>query len=274
MTFASRKRPELMHWTMAECERCDLMFAVDPPPFDSLRGAYAAADFDSMRESDAAARTYEAVVQTLALDRLGWDRGQTRVLDVGCGDGAFLLRMKEAGAREVVGIEISEEPVRRASPAIRGHIERCMVEEYAGRGFNIATGFQVWEHFSDPLAVMRSLGQFVVPGGVVIGVVHDRHAVANRMMGRKSPIWDVEHLQLFSRHSIAALVEAAGLTFIGAKHISNAYAADYWLRLAPLPSAVDRMLRHVARPAGREVTIPLRVGNLAFVAQRPVLGGL
>ena len=268
MTFASRKQPELMHWSMAECVRCDLMFALDPPAFELLRDAYADAGFDADRESDAAALTYASVVERMILRPLGWGHDRLRVLDVGCGDGAFLARMHDAGASRVVGIEISDAPIRRARPEIRDVIERCMIEEYEGKDFTIATGFQVWEHFSAPRQVMEALRDTVVPGGLVLGVVHDRRALANRLMRRKSPIWDVEHLQLFSPKSVRALVEAAGMRLVRVQHIANTYAADYWLRLAPLPPALRGPLRRLVRPGGREIRVPMRVGNLAFIAQQ------
>ncbi len=266
-TFSSRKRPELMHWTMAECVSCDLLFALDPPGLEALRDAYVEAAFDAGRESIAAARTYEAAVRGLVLDPSGWPAERLQVLDVGCGDGAFLMQMQGLGASRTVGIEISEEPIRRAPAEIRGSIECCMIEEYEGRNFTLATTFQVLEHFAEPLRVMTRLRESLVPGGLVMGVVHDRRALANRILGLRSPIWDVEHLQLFSPKSVRALVEASGLRFVGMRHITNAYPIEYWLRLAPVPTALRPGLETIARLGGRELTLPLRVGNLAFVAQ-------
>lgn len=270
MTFASRKEPELMHWSMAICRSCDLLFAVDPPSFDNLRTAYATAAFDADRESDAAARTYDMVLQRLVLEPLGWGYEGLELLDVGCGDGAFLGRAHAHGARRIVGIEISEEPIRRAPAGVREHIQREMVEEYRGQGFTVATGFQVWEHFSEPAKVMASLREVLVPGGLIVGVVHDRRAFVNRVMGRKSPIWDVEHLQLFSRASVESLVKRSHMRLVGMRHIANTYAAEYWARLAPLPPAVKRPVTALAgsKPFGHKINVRLPVGNLAFVAQK------
>lgn len=267
-TFASRKRPELMHWSMALCVPCDLLFAIDPPGFDQLRAAYEVADFDAGRESIAAARTYEGIVRRMLLRPTGWPPDRLRILDVGCGDGAFLAAMSDSGASRVVGIEISEEPVRRARPDMQAIIEKCMIEDYGGTGFTLATTFQVLEHFSEPLDVLKRLHTALDPGGFVMGVVHDRRAITNRLLGRRSPIWDVEHLQLFSKRSMRALLAAAGFRSIALRHITNTYPAAYWLRLAPAPRRMRPAMERLAQPGGRELTIPLRVGNLAFVAQR------
>jgi SAM-dependent methyltransferase len=267
-TFASRKSPELMHWSMALCQRCDLLFAIDPPGFEALKDAYQEAAFDAGRESEAAAKTYEQVVCRDVVPSCATGVASMSVLDVGCGDGTFLERMLDLGVASVVGIEISEEPIRRASGRIRDSIVPCMIEDFDGTGFSLATTFQVLEHFADPVAVMRRLGVAVEPGGFVLGVVHDRRSPVNRALRHKSPIWDIEHLQLFSQRSVRALVSAAGLDFVSMRHITNVYPLDYWLKLSPVPSSLRLFVEKAARPGGHDIPLPLRVGNLAFVARR------
>jgi len=263
-SFASRKRPELMHWTMAGCEQCDLLFATNPPDLDHLRSAYADASFDAGRESKAAAATYVRLVDRA----LGQDVRSHRLLDVGCGDGAFLEGMDSQGALSVDGIEISEAPIRRASPQIQPRIHQCMVEDFEGDGFTVATTFQVLEHFADPVAVLAKLHGVLVEDGVVMGVAHDRDAVVNRLLGRRSPIWDIEHLQLFNPCSLRALVREAGFRMEHIAPFKNAYPGDYWLRLAPVPAPLSSPLETTARRILGERNIPVAVGNLFFVARK------
>lgn len=267
-SFASRKKPERMNWSMAECAVCDLLFAVDPPDSGQLRDAYKAASFDASRESEAAAVTYMQVLDRLVVQAAQRPIGSLSVLDVGCGDGAFLQHLLSAGAPRIAGIEISDEPVRRAPPDVRAVIESCLVEEYSGGPFELATAFQVWEHFSDPVLAFSALGRSLAPDGYVMGVVHDRRSPVNRLLGRRSPIWDIEHLQLFSPRSVRALVARSGYRLIALRHITNAYPLEYWLRLSPIPERVRPVLERLATPGGRTLTVPLRVGNLAFLAQR------
>ncbi len=54
-------------------------------------------------------------------------------------------------------------------------------------------------------------------------------------MGTKSPIFDIEHLQLFDRPTGAALLRNAGFDSIKVSSVRNRYPIDYWIKLFPLP---------------------------------------
>ncbi len=93
---------------------------------------------------------------------------------------------------------------------------------------------------------------------------HNRRALSALLLGLKSPIFDVEHLQLFSRKSMRRLLTTAGFTRIRVVPILNCYPLSYWLRLLPIP----RRLKQQVLPAllGTrlgQLALPLPAGNLA-----------
>ena len=45
--FASRKRPEYMHYRLVACPVCDLIYASPAPGPETLAGAYVTAAYDS-----------------------------------------------------------------------------------------------------------------------------------------------------------------------------------------------------------------------------------
>ena len=47
--FASRKLPEYMHWQLAKCGRCDLVYADPAPDPEELAALYRQADFGTAR---------------------------------------------------------------------------------------------------------------------------------------------------------------------------------------------------------------------------------
>src|SRR5208282_3759483 len=57
-SFASRKLPELMHYRLVRCLRCDLLYASPAPRIEYLQVAYNEADFDSSPEASDASFTY------------------------------------------------------------------------------------------------------------------------------------------------------------------------------------------------------------------------
>jgi SAM-dependent methyltransferase len=266
--FASRKRPEYMHHRLVRCRSCDLVYA-DPAPLSSaLAEAYEGAAFDSEEESHLASRTYGRLVDQM-VDRLP---SRVGALDIGTGDGSFLKQLDRRGFTCISGVEPSAAPIERAGPMIRPLIHHGVFgpELREVGSLSLVTCFQTIEHLHDPLDVCRQAVQMLRPGGALLVVAHNRRALSARILGERSPIYDVEHLQLFSPASARALLRRAGLIDVTSRPIINRYPASYWARLFPLPPSAKRrvtaMLEHSS--LGR-VLIPLPAGNMAIFGFRP-----
>ncbi|MEY2724157.1 MAG: hypothetical protein RLZZ458_24 [Planctomycetota bacterium] len=264
-SFASRKVPEYMHHRLQHCERCDLLFAV-PQESLNLGEAYEQASFDSGRESAFAAVTYRRVLGAV-LRGLPHREG---LLDIGAGDGAFLKEMLPEGFREVIGLEPSAAPMQAADSSVRGLLRQGMFEPgiFEEQRFSLITCFQTIEHVPDPLALCEEAQRLLKPGGVLAIIAHNRRGLVNRLLGRKSPIFDVEHLQLFSQRSIVALLESAGFSSVAATGFSNTYPLSYWARLFPLPAGIKRpVMAGVDRTIGG-LPVQLPVGNMLCVGTK------
>ena len=107
----------------------------------------------------------------------------------------------------------------------------------------------------------------VKPGGGLFLIGHNRRALSAKVLGRKSPIFDIEHLQLFSPVSIHHLLEKAGFSRVEVMTVFNRYPLQYWARLFPFPSGYKQRILKILQsiPTGRWV-IPLPAGNLAAIA--------
>ena len=128
---------------------------------------------------------------------------------------------------------------------------------------------RVRQHVPDPLVFCRDAAGLLAEGGVLMLVCHDWRSRVNRALGRRSPIYDIEHVQLFSAPSARVLLERSGLVDVRARGIRNRYPLSYWTRLAPLPHVVKgRALALLdGRRAGR-AAISLPVGNLVVIGTR------
>jgi SAM-dependent methyltransferase len=263
--FASRKMPEYMHWSLARCLQCDLVYADPAPRAEALATLYRQAEFDSRREARLASKTYGRLLRRI-VPRLPERRG---AVDVGTGDGAFLSELIATGFKEVVGIEPSTAPIEMAEPAIRSLIRHDVFrgDSFAPDSLTLITCFQTIEHMADPMGFCREARKALKPGGSLFLIGHNRCAFSAKLLGRRSPIFDVEHLQLFSPRSLRCLLEASGFLSIELMPVLNRYPANYWARLFPFPSRLKplilRMLRSV--PAG-EWVISLPAGNVAAIA--------
>ena len=71
--------------------------------------------------------------------------------------------------------------------------------------------------------------------GVLFIVCHSYNSIVNRILGMKSPIYDIEHLQIFSKKGIKKLFELSGFKNITIFTIFNSYPISYWTKLFPFP---------------------------------------
>ena len=267
-TYASRKVPEYMSFRLLECLTCSTVFAVTAPPPEALARAYLEADYDSSEEAKLAADSYiaELAGPLARLDTRG------RALEIGAGTGVFLSRLRSIGFREVIGVEPSRAALAAAEPHVRPSLREGMFVEgdFEPETFDLICCFQTMEHVSAPRALTDSCRRLLRPGGLVSLVTHDYRAPINRLLGRRSPIIDIEHLQLFCRRSLTTLIRQSGLELMEIRSIKNTYPLDYWLRLGPLPTPVKRAAAaalRVTRTGGWKLGVD--VGNLLTLARKP-----
>jgi len=265
--FASRKLPEFMHWRLLQCPVCDLLFASPAPDSDALAEAYREAEYDSGEESRYAALTYGSLLGDVA-PRLPQSGG---ALDIGAGDGAFLRVLGELGFDDVAGVEPSHAAREAADPSIRPLIRPGVFspDDFQARRPRLISALHIVEHVADPLAMFRGAHALLKDGGALLVACHDRRAPLNRLLGRRSAIYDIEHLQLFSRRSLRELLERAGFQNLEIRRYRNRYPLRYWLRLAPLGRRVKlALIAALDRVRVGSIPLTLPVGNLVAVAWR------
>ena len=85
----------------------------------------------------------------------------------------------------------------------------------------------------------------------------------------KSPIFDIEHLQLFSEKTIRALLQRADFSDIRVMPVWNRYPIHYWMRLAPLPRNLKKGLVRLTKQGPlATVACSLPAGNIAAVTRK------
>jgi 2-polyprenyl-3-methyl-5-hydroxy-6-metoxy-1,4-benzoquinol methylase len=262
--FASRKRPELMHRELHECITCKTLFTPKIEDYKDLEALYRAADFDSADMANDAAQTYGKILSQLGLI------SKKDILDIGTGDGAFLKVARLHGANAVYGVEPSDRARDAASPDIKQQIWHGTVEDLKGHDekYDLVTLFMTIEHVADPRAVSESAQKMLKPGGTFAIVGHDRLSLVNKILGKNSPVFDIEHLQIFSKEGIESYLVNSGFEFVSAKHFRNSYPLHYWIRLAPVPSKFkDRV--ESSKSSIFKWNLGVNVGNVIAVGTKP-----
>jgi SAM-dependent methyltransferase len=260
LSFASRKTPEFMNLRLVQCEVCDLVYADMPPGQDELARAYHASEFDSAQEADDAAQAYIQAIAP-ALTKL---RSRQSGLEIGAGTGTFLDKLVAAGFENVIGVEPSPAAISAAPSHRKAWIRESIFHaaDFDAASLDLVCCFMTLEHVRDPGELTRGVASLLRPGGLFVAVVHDWRAPINRLLGRRSPIIDIEHMQLFSAQSIERLFSQAGLTEVQSKSFSNRYELRYWTKLLPLPNAVrGPLMRGMDITRLGSIKISANVGN-------------
>jgi len=268
-SFASRKLPEYMSHAMQRCVGCDLVFVDRPPTQDDLADSYHAAEYDSAEEAEHAADSYARAIRPV-LARLAGRMDDA--LEIGTGTAAFLGRLHDAGFGRVIGIEPSIAAIEAALPARRAWIREGIFNEadFEPESFDLITCFMTLEHVLEPGDLVASALRLLRPGGAFVSVTHNYRGWLNRLLGARSPIVDIEHMQLFSAASAQALLTTRGFADVCTHGFANAYRPSYWMRLVPIPPAMKhtaiRMIKGGPLDACR---LPFNVGNTMSWGFRP-----
>jgi hypothetical protein len=117
------------------------------------------------------------------------------------------------------------------------------------------------------MQVCRDAFSLLKEDGALLLVFHNRRAISARLLRLRSPIFDIEHLQLFSRRSARFLLETAGYRDVKIGAIRNSYPLNYWLKLFPSPKMAKKLAMTIAERTGLgRLPVALPAGNLAAVA--------
>ena len=259
-SFSSRKEPEYMCQRLVQCPNCDLVFADQPPDENELAHAYHVAAYDSSEEASDAAAAYILAIQP-ALRKL---TRRQRALEIGTGTGAFLECLLREGFTKLIGVEPSSAAIAAAPHYRQKWIREGMFDErdFAPNSFDLICCFMTMEHVRDPKTTASAAYNLLRPGGAFVTVTHDYRSFVNRLLGRRSPIIDIEHMQLFSKQSARHLFEGVGFTDVTTNSFVSRYALRYWMRLTPLPISIKSVMCNLISKLGADkVKLGLNVGN-------------
>lgn len=141
------------------------------------------------------------------------------LLDVGCGGGAFLVRMRALGWR-VVGVEPDARAIAMATSMYRLDVRRGTLEEqrFPADRFDAVTASHVIEHVHDPVALLRECGRVLKPGGRIVLVTPNSESLGHqRLRASWIGLQPPRHLYLFSCSTLRQAAERAGLSVLGVR---------------------------------------------------------
>jgi SAM-dependent methyltransferase len=193
-----------------------------------------------------------------------------RLADLGCWVGFLIDEARGRGWRPV-GVEPSAWAAERARA--RGHevqVARLLDADLPDGEFAAITLGDVIEHLPDPGAALDRVARLLAPGGVVWLATPDAGSRVARALGRRW--WSVipTHVHLFTRASMAGLLDRHGFAVLEVATQPKTFSVAYYLeRLEGYSPSLTRPLVAAARRAGadRRLWAPDFGDRMAVVAR-------
>jgi len=259
-TGSDRMSPVAGRFTLFECRVCGLAFLWPLPPASLLPALYPDMYYSyHQRGTGAQPRISATGAFVERLRQILFPRGfrltpGDRILDVGCGDGQFLLPFLAAGL-ECHGIDINAGAIARAAGAgvyaLRGSLEEA---GYPDGFFAVVTAWQVLEHLPAPGAFLAEIRRILRPGGTLVLSVPNDASVARRVFGRHWVGYDVpRHCFAFSPATLRQYLVGAGFRIRSVRYVGGPYSllASVGLALHPwlAPEPLARRLASLTASA-------------------------
>ncbi len=194
---------------LVRCRHCSMVY-VNPVPADFATGSYydQTADYylsPAKLESDYSEVRFQ---RELALFRRHCQSG--KVLDVGCSTGAFLYQLGKRFPQsyELFGTDVSGAPLdyaeSRGASVIRGDI---LEQDFGSSTFDAVTFWAVIEHLLSPKQFLEKARSILAPNGVCFVLVPNLRSLATRVLGSRYRYIYPQHLNYFTRTTLAKLVQ-------------------------------------------------------------------
>ena len=242
---------------VVRCDDCGLVFLNPQPSDDELTRIYDANYFlgsDSEAGRDVVSKIKQATAN-LYLSEIRRYHGSEngRLLEVGCGEGDFLVSA-EAGGWQVAGIEFSPAACKIAQQRLKNGRVTCgelRQASLASEQFDLCVVSDVIEHVRAPLEFLQEIHRVLKPGGTLFIATPSIDSWSARIMRQKWMEFKAEHLTYFNRQTIQTALFKSGFREIivqaGWKILNFDYIKRHFQRfpvpmVTPVLSFIGRIL--------------------------------
>ena len=234
-------------YQIVKCRGCDLEFLHPRPTAADLAAFYDQGYFtgdparrgylDYVGERESFLRSFDQKLdrleRLLAERRSGGASGrQKRLLDVGTAAGFCVEAARDRGW-DAWGLEVSEYAVGQARARGLNVVQGDSLDAFGGQTFDVITLWDALEHVLDPQAVLAQACGLLADDGLLVFSTGDVGHPWSRLQGRQHRIYNPpQHLYYFSRKTMTAMAERAGLRVVRVEPDLKVTTLHYVLHIA------------------------------------------
>lgn len=267
--YSYRRIPDRKHFQFVRCLNCGLTFSNPITDPGKIIKSYKDSFFPVVEDLKTAGKVYAEFLELATANF----KKKGPLLDIGCGNGFFLEEARRRGFKPLFGVEPSKDSFKSIPKTIN---RKNLIMDIYKKGqfeknfFNIVCFFQVIDHIINPNEFLRNCYSVLKPGGLVIAIMHDAKSLTAKILGEKSPIFDIQHIYLFDKKTIRQIFEQNGFEVIKVTNSYSRYSIDYWLKMAPLPNFLKILSQKFTDFSFMKKKVQLNIGNMVIVARRPL----
>jgi len=175
--------------------------------------------------------TYHAYTFLTSCQNLYGEKSR-KILDIGCGDGSFLVHLKEKGW-DVFGVETSRNAVLSARERNRLDIFCGDLKDanFPSGFFDVLTMWHVLEHIPYPIQLLAEVKRVMKNGGLLFISVPDIESIQAKVCkGKWFHMDPPRHLYQYSPGTLNAILERGGFKIMRVSHSSGEYDAFGWFQ--------------------------------------------
>lgn len=267
--YSARRMPDRMHFRFVECLNCGLIFSNPIFNASKINLLYKKSSFTYRKETVYLGKTYINLLKRFLKKKV---LTKLKLLEIGCGNGFFLKEALQIGFKDVYGIEPGKQTVDLAPSNIKKKITINIFKEnlFKNNSFDVICSFHTLDHVVNPNIFLQLSRKLLKKEGVVFFIVHNTDGLLTKLLGERSPIFDIEHIYLFNSKNINRLLLNNGFRDTKVFNVNNTYPLRYWLHLFPAPVIFKKFLLERILPM-RIGSIPLTIsaGNIGIFAKKP-----
>jgi len=244
-------------FTLVQCQQCELIY-LNPQPTLATLSRYYPEDAYGPHLTGSRKRNASRKPLGYRLKRL-WIRAiarfrpldqQTRLLDVGCGNGAFLYALQQARGVRGTGVEFSSQVAADCHTQLGLDVRAgtLLDQKFSSHSFDVVTMFHYFEHEIHPMRVLRETKRILKEDGLLVMELPNVGSLLFKVFkGYWFPLDVPRHVVDYSPQTLKEMLLRGGFEVIALNHIpitfvvpslTHLFGITKRIRYLPLPLTI------------------------------------